>query len=69
MYSINPNIVNRVIIDNTEFIQFDFTQSQEITSEKKCNISFHVIDGMGVEYDNEFKMNESYVQVIDQQIR
>ena len=67
VYSVNPNIVNRVIIDNTEFIQFDFTQSQEITSEKNCNISFHVIDGMGVEYDNEFKMNESYVQVIDQQ--
>jgi hypothetical protein len=64
-YSAHPDIVERLIVGDTEFVIFDFTGSEEISKEKQCNISFSIIDGMGVEYPDEFKIDDNYSSVID----
>ncbi|MFP5111633.1 hypothetical protein ACSU64_04525 [Bacillaceae bacterium C204] len=64
-YSAHPDIVERLIVGDNEFVIFDFTGSKEISKEKLCNISFSIIDGMGVEYPDEFKINDNYSSVID----
>lgn len=64
-YSVHPNIVERLIVGNNEIVKFDFRQSKLIGKEKSCNISLSIIDGMGVEYANEFNINQNYSRVID----
>ncbi|MDC3418084.1 hypothetical protein [Aquibacillus salsiterrae] len=64
-YSAHPDIVERLLIGNKEVVQFDFNDSKEINGEKSCNISLSIIDGMGVEYKDEFKIKDNYNTVID----
>ncbi|MCA1031178.1 hypothetical protein LCL95_09100 [Bacillus timonensis] len=64
-YSAHPDIVERLLIGEKEFVKFDFTSSKEISNEKSCNISLAVVDGMGAEYSNEFNVVDNYRCVID----
>jgi hypothetical protein len=64
-YSAHPDIVERLLVGSKEFVKFDFTDSKEIRNEKLCNISFSIIDGMGVEYTDEFKITDNYSSAID----
>lgn len=64
-YSAHPDMVERVILGNKEILRFDFSQSKEITNDAFCDISLSIIDGMGVEYDDEFDINDNYSTVID----
>lgn len=64
-YSVSPNLVERLILKNNEFIQFNFKDISELKNTTSCNLSFNIIDGMGEEYKNEFKLKENYSAVID----
>ncbi|MFE4243451.1 hypothetical protein [Peribacillus butanolivorans] len=64
-YITHPDIVERLIIGNNEMVHFDFKESKEIKKEPSCNISLSIIDGMGVEYTDEFNLHENYSRVID----
>ena len=64
-YSAHPDMVERLILGNKEVIKFDFTKSDQFTNETSCNISLAIIDGMGVEYDNEFNIRDNYESVTD----
>ncbi|MBD8026043.1 hypothetical protein H9636_05165 [Ureibacillus sp. Re31] len=64
-YSAHPDIVERVILGNNEIIKFDFTQTSELINEELCNISLSIIDGMGVEYEDDFNIKKNYINVID----
>ncbi len=64
-YNIHPEIVERLIVGESEYIKFDFSNSPEIKKAKKCNLSLSVVDGMGKEYANEFNMKDSYNSAID----
>lgn len=64
-YSTHPDIVERLILGNKEIVKFDFSDIKEFDKEKQCDISLSVVDGMGIEYDNEFNMRENYSNVID----
>ncbi|PFH90623.1 hypothetical protein [Bacillus sp. AFS088145] len=64
-YITNPDIVERLILGNKEMVRFDFSESKEINKETSCDISLSIIDGMGVEYSDEFNLKENYSQVID----
>ncbi|KON84836.1 hypothetical protein AF331_12550 [Rossellomorea marisflavi] len=66
-YSANPEMVERVILNNKELIKFDFTTSEMINGETSCDISLAVIDGMGVEYPDEFNLQDNYSIVSDLQ--
>ncbi len=64
-YNANPEIVERVVIDNNEYVNFDFSSSDDFKKSKSCDISIVVVDGMGNEYPNEFDMKKNYESVID----
>lgn len=65
IYTTTTDIVERIVLLNKEVIKIDFSDSDELRKKKKCNVVFTVIDGMGVEYNNEFNVKESYSKVID----
>lgn len=64
-YNAHPDIVERLIIGNKEFVKFDFSDSVEMKKVKVCDISLSVVDGMGMEYSNEFNMSNNYKSAID----
>lgn len=64
-YNANPEIVERVVIANNEYVNFDFSSSDDFKKSKTCDISIVVVDGMGKEYPNEFDMKKNYESVTD----
>ncbi|MDO4926299.1 MAG: hypothetical protein Q3980_11675 [Turicibacter sp.] len=64
-FKANPEMVERILLNNRELVKFDFSTSYDIKRAKTCSVSLAVIDGMGNEYDNEFSMNESYESAKD----
>ncbi|RUL51329.1 hypothetical protein [Lysinibacillus antri] len=64
-YKINPYRVERLLLNDQEFIQVNLMDSPEVAKAKKCNLKFNIIDGMGKEYIGEFNMKENYSNVID----
>ena len=65
-YSTYPDMVERLIIGNKEFVKFYFNGSDEIKKAKVCDIALSVVDGMGDECSNvEFDMNNNYEAAID----
>ena len=64
-YNANPEIVERVVIGNNEYVNFDFSSRDDFKKSKLCDISIVVVDGMGNEYPNEFDMKKNYESVID----
>ncbi|MFP3490873.1 hypothetical protein R0K20_25135, partial [Staphylococcus sp. SIMBA_130] len=58
-------MVERVILQDREMIKFDFTKSDQLGGAKTCNISLSIIDGMGIEYNDEFNIHESYQEILD----
>jgi hypothetical protein len=64
-YSAHPDMVERIILNNKEMIKFDFTQSEQLAGENTCDISLSIIDGMGVEYADEFQIQNSYHGIVD----
>lgn len=64
-YSAHPDMVERVILKDKELIMFDFSSSDKINGAKTCDIALSIVDGMGQEYQNEFKINSSYQEVVD----
>ena len=64
-YNANPEIVERVIVANNEYVNFDFSSTDDFKKSKSCDISIVVVDGMGNEYPNEFDMSKNYESAID----
>lgn len=64
-YNVNPEIVERVVVANNEYVNFDFSSSDDFKKSKSCDISIVVVDGMGNEYANEFDMKKNYESVTD----
>lgn len=64
-FQAHPDMVERVILTDKEFIKFDLSKSDDVKDIKACDISLAIIDGMGTEYDDEFKVNDSYKEVLD----
>ena len=68
-YNVHPDMVERIILGNKELVKFDFSDSEEVKKVKVCDISMAVVDGMGVEYSNEFNMKDNYKLAIDRATR
>lgn len=64
-YVTYPDTVDRIILGDKEYIKFDFTNSEELKNANKCDILFSVVDGMGIEHDNEFVVTNNYDYCID----
>ena len=64
-YNTHPDMVERLIISNKEYIKFDFNNTDEMKNIKACDVELTVVDGMGDEYPNEFKLKDNYESIID----
>lgn len=64
-YSVHPSIVERLIVGNHEIVKFNFNKSDVFANEKSCDIFLSMIDGMGIEYTDEFNIDNNYSKVID----
>src|SRR5699024_7506201 len=64
-YSAHPEMVQRVILNDREMIKFDFSRSNQMRGVEACDIAFSIIDGMGEEYNDEFKIQDSYMEILD----
>ena len=64
-YNANPEIVERVVVGDYEYVNFDFLSSDDFKKSKSCDISIVVVDGMGNEYPNEFNISKNYEAVKD----
>lgn len=64
-YKIDSYRVERLLINNNEFIQLDLKDSPDISNVTKCNIKFNIVDGMGNEYVKEFNMLDNYSSIVD----
>ena len=64
-YSAHPEMVERIILKEKEMIKFDFSKSDQLGGANICDISLSIIDGMGVEYKDEFNIQNNYLDVID----
>ncbi|WP_088233123.1 hypothetical protein [Bacillus cereus] len=62
-FSINPNLVQRLILQDREIIRFDFTDQAALKNVTSCDILFRVIDGMGEEHN--FLFAENYDAITD----
>ncbi|MGG0747268.1 hypothetical protein ABE088_28770 [Priestia megaterium] len=62
-FSINPNLVQRLIMQNREIIHFDFTNQEILKNVKSCDVSFRVVDGMGEEHN--FLFEDNYDVITD----
>lgn len=65
-YKVTPNRVERLLTQQDEFIRLNLKGSEELKNAQKCHLKFTLVDGMGNEYENEFNMNENYIEVFDQ---
>lgn len=66
LFSAHPDMIERAIIYDKEFLKIDFTQSEEAKKAASCNISLSVVDGMGEECPNEFNIGDNYESALDQ---
>lgn len=60
-----PDIVNRVIIRDEEYLTFDLNNITETDGWNTCNISFKIVNGDGKEYDDEVNLAREYENVIN----
>lgn len=65
-FRVNPNIVERIIVQNTEYLQFLFSTTEEMKRVKHCNITMRIIDGMGEEFTDSFSLSNNYIQIKDE---
>lgn len=64
-YPMHPESVKRIVLNNKEILAFDFTNVEQYSGEKICDISLSVIDGTGKAYESEFNVNDSYSNIYD----
>ena len=59
------DIVERAVVNDYEMIKFDFRELENSATWKNCNISFKVVDGMGIEHEDEMNLLDSYSTIIN----
>lgn len=62
-YFIPNEVVDRIVFEDKEMIQFNLKGIEALDPIEKVNISFRVVDGEGKEYANEFNIKETYTSI------
>ena len=65
-YTMYPESVQRIIIEDAEILCFDFSEMDGYGNEDTCNVGFVIIDGTGKEVDEDYVVNQNYDSVEDQ---
>ena len=64
-YSVNTELVKRLVIKDKEKIAFDFSKEPEYSGETNCDISFVIVDGIGHTDETEFNISRNYTEIVD----
>lgn len=64
-YNVSPYYVKRGIMRDKEIIEIDLSQNSKIKDNQEANLVIKILDGMGKEYEDEFKIEENYSEVVD----
>ena len=64
-YSVNTELVKRLVIKDKEKVSFDFSKEPEYSDETNCDISFVIVDGMGHMDETEFNISRNYTEIVD----
>lgn len=64
-YNTHPDMVERLIVSNKEYIKFNFNDTDEMKNIKSCDVELTVVARIGDEYPNEFKLKDNYESIID----
>lgn len=64
-YSIKNESVKRLLLNNKEYLVFDFNEEEQYSGETVCDISFVIVDGMGNLEGKKFEINENYSEMFD----
>lgn len=59
------DIVERAVVNDHEMIKFDFRELENSATWKNCNISFKVVDGMGIEHEDEMNLLNNYSNIFN----
>lgn len=65
LYHIHPNTVERLLMGNKEIVRFNLSSNEQVKKSSTCNVSISIIDGMGQEYKNAFKLKDNYKTIVD----
>lgn len=65
IYSVHPNTVERLLIGDKEIVRFNLSSNEKVKKASTCNVGISIIDGMGQEYKNAFKLKDNFSQIID----
>ena len=65
VFKTKPDVVERLIINNQEYLKFDFTEAKEVKKATYCDISLSEVDGSGDQSKDTFDLNGNYQSVID----
>lgn len=65
-YTMHPEYVQRIIIEDVEILCFDFLELDGYSDEDICNVGFVIIDGTGREVEEDYIVNKNYDSVEDQ---
>ena len=65
VFRVNPNVVERLIVGQSEHLRFQFNPKQELKNVTSCNIFMKPIDGMGEELPHEFNLTANVQTVTD----
>lgn len=64
-YEVNSDVIGRVVCNNNEYIEIDFSREKLVRAEKKCDVYIKIIDGDGKESSDKIKINEMYNSIVD----
>lgn len=64
-YPVKTESVKRLVVKNKEKLFFDFSEDPQYSGETECDISFRVIDGMGVIDEMVYDLNDNYSEIVD----
>ena len=64
-YPVKTESVKRIVVKDKEKLFFDFSDDPQYSGETECDISFRVIDGMGVIDEMVYDLNDNYSDIVD----
>ena len=65
IYSVHPNTVERLLMGDKEIVRFNLSSNEQVKKASTCNVGISIIDGMGQEYKNAFKLKDNFSQIVD----
>lgn len=65
LYTVHPNTVERVVVGDKEIVRFNLSSNKEVKKAATCNVGISIIDGMGKEYKNAFRLEDNYNEIYD----